>query len=377
MQRWVGVACLGVVVLGAVACSRGASPAHRGSTSAGTPPAGTGIPGTSGTGGSSAWPPVQVAAAARPSVVRIAVSGTAPGPGPFGRATPGPVGGAGSGMVLDTAGHILTNNHVVTLGDAPAAAIQVELPDGQRVPAQLSGRDPATDLAVLQIDPHTAPDLRPIQWASPRSIVVGEPVVAIGYALDLGGEPTVTSGVVSALNREFGDQSGTISGAIQTDAAINPGNSGGPLFDWSGQVIGVNTAGLVGTRQAPAQGLSFAVSVETAQPVAAALIAHGQVTRGYLGIAAQTVSPRAGPGGTPPAVGGAGITQVAPGSPAAQAGVQPGDIITQLGSVAIGTAGDLTTALTEYGPGTPVPLTYRRDAQSHTTQLTLASPPGG
>jgi S1-C subfamily serine protease len=278
-------------------------------------------------------------------------------------------------MLLDTQGHILTNNHVVTINNAPAASIQVELPNGDTVPAQLTGRDPATDLAVVQIGAGDSTELKPVHWASPSSIVVGEPVVAIGYAHDLGGEPTVTSGVMSALNREFGDQTQTISGAIQTDAAINPGNSGGPLFDWSEQVIGVNSAGLLGTRQAPAQGLNFAVSVETAQPVAAALIAHGAVSRGYLGLEALTVSARSGKSSSLPVSGGAGVTQVTPGSPADQAGLQPGDIITKIGSVAVGNAGDLTTALTQYGPGMSVAVEYVRKNQPQTAQVTLGQSP--
>jgi S1-C subfamily serine protease len=278
-------------------------------------------------------------------------------------------------MLLDAQGHILTNNHVVTINDAPAASIQVELSNGNTVPAQLIGRDPATDLAVVQIGAGELTDLKPIQWATPSSIAIGEPVVAIGYALDLGGEPTVTSGVVSALNREFGSQNDTISGAIQTDAAINPGNSGGPLFDWAEHVIGVNTAGLVGSRQAPAQGLNFAVSVETAQPVAAALIAHGAVVRGYLGIEALTVSARSGNKSNLPTSGGAGVTQIVPGSPAEQAGLQPGDVITRVGTVAIANAGDLTAALTQYGPGMSVDVDYVRNGQQQTAHIALAQPP--
>jgi len=379
MQRRVGLACLSVLLLAMAACSKSSSPSHRataGATPGAATSAGTATAGGAAAGGTLTWPPVQVAAAARTSVVRIAVAGSAPSSGPFGRATPGPVGGTGTGMLLDTQGHILTNNHVVTIADAPAASIQVELPDGKTVPAQLSGRDPATDLAVVQIGASELAALKPIQWATPSAIVVGEPVVAIGYALDLGGEPTVTSGVVSALDREFGDPSAPISGAIQTDAAINPGNSGGPLFDWRGQVIGVNTAGLVGTRQAPAQGLNFAVSVQTAQPVAAALIAHGQVTRGYLGVAAQSLSARTGPSGNLPVQGGAGITQVTPGSPAEQAGLQPGDVITKVGSVVISNAGDLTTALTEYGPGMRVAVEYLRQNEPQTAQVMLSQRPG-
>jgi len=217
--------------------------------------------------------------------------------------------------------------------------------------------------------------LEPAQWADSNSIIVGEPVVAVGYALDLGGAPTVTTGVVSGVNRTIDEQTGTISGSIQTDAAINPGNSGGPLFDQNGKVIGVNTAGLTGTAEQPASGLNFAISAQTAQPVVQALISQGHVTRGYLGVAVTDVTPQLAQANNLGVNQGAGIGQVTAGSPASQAGLQAGDVISKVGNVAITNTGDLTTALTQYGPGQKVPVSYERGGNSATTTVTLGQAP--
>ncbi len=211
----------------------------------------------------------QVAQAAAPSVVSISVNGTAPARG-FGTAQ---VAGSGTGVLLDTQGDILTNDHVITLdGASSRTTVTVGLPSGKTVTASVVGEDAATDLAVLKVSASDVAGQTPIQWADSSGVQVGEPVVAIGYALDLGGDPTVTSGVVSALNRTIEEQNAQIGGAIQTDAAVNPGNSGGPLLDASGKVIGINTAGLTGSAQQPAEGINFAISAQTAQAVASRLI---------------------------------------------------------------------------------------------------------
>lgn len=211
----------------------------------------------------------QVAQAAAPSVVSISVNGSAPTRG-FATAQ---LAGSGTGVLLDTQGHILTNDHVITLdGASGRTTVTVGLPSGENLPASVVGEDAATDLAVLQVSAGDVAGLTPIQWADRGSVEVGETVVAIGYALDLGGEPTVTSGVVSALNRTIEEQNARIGGAIQTDAAVNPGNSGGPLLDASGKVIGINTAGLTGSAQQPAEGINFAIPAQTAQAVASRLI---------------------------------------------------------------------------------------------------------
>jgi S1-C subfamily serine protease len=199
----------------------------------------------------------------RESVVRVR-AGAQTQRGPFGGTQE--TEGTGTGFVVDQQGFVVTNNHVVTLGtNRPADRLEVDLFDGRTVQASLVGRDPATDLAVLKLD---AGNLKTLNWAEPNSIVVGEDVFAIGFALDLGGQPTVTKGVVSAKDRVInevlqtaaGPQRIDISGAIQTDAAINPGNSGGPLVDLNGDVVGVNTAGLASAGGQPVQSIFFAVS---------------------------------------------------------------------------------------------------------------------
>jgi putative serine protease PepD len=316
----------------------------------------------------------------QPSVVRISVSASAPASGPFGRAgqSQAQQQGVGTGMVLDTQGPILTNNHVISLGtSATTTTVSVALPNSRTVNATIVGTDPPTDLAVLQVGSSDRSGLEPIQWADPNSIGVGRQVVAIGYALGLGGAPTVTSGIVSAVDRSFPGEDATISGAIQTDAAINSGNSGGPLIDLNGKVVGVNTAGLVGTPSSPATGLNFAVSVQTARPVAQALIAQGRVTRGYLGVAAIDVTKQLAQANDLGVKSGAGVGQVTAGSPAAQAGLRPGDIITKVGAVTIGNSGDLTNALMKYGPGQAVPVTYYRNKSPQTTTITLAQRSAG
>lgn len=336
--------------------------------------------GSAATRTGSAYPVTKVVEAVRPSVVKVEAAGQVQQSGPFGlgRQT-AQAQGTGTGMLLDTQGHILTNNHVVTLESSNVAqSLKVNLANGKTVDAKVVGRDPQTDLAVVQVSQSDLSGTKPITWAEPKSIVVGEPVVAIGYALDLGGEPTVTTGVVSATDRIIDEQNGvTISGSVQTDAAINPGNSGGPLIDLTGKVIGVNTAGLTGSAQQPAQGLNFAISVGTAQSIAQDLISKGQVTRGYMGVGLVNITPQLAQGNSLPVDHGAGVQQVSPGSPAQQAGLQAGDIIVKINSVSINNTGDLTNALTKYGPGTKVTVGYYRGNQQRTADLTLGQRPSG
>ena len=400
MQRWIWVLCLGFMMVLAAACSKknnntsGAANTGGGhalvTTSASTTPSATvsaassapsAAPTAAGSGSATAaaaFTPVEkVVQDMHDSVVKVDASGQVTQRGPFGVGSQGQAQGTGTGMVLDTQGHILTNNHVVTLETSnPAQTLKVDLPDGKTVDAKLVGNDPQTDLAVIQVSSSDASGLKPIQWADASTILVGEPVVAIGYALNLGGAPTVTTGVVSGINRSINETAATISGAIQTDAAINPGNSGGPLLDLNDAVVGVNTAGLSGTTQQPVQGLNFAISAQTAQPVAQALIAQGHVTRGYMGVGVTDITQQLAQSNNLGVDHGAGIGQVASGSPAAQAGLQPGDVITKLGDVAINNTGDLTTALAKYGPGTKVAVTYYRGGSQKTTDITLGQRPG-
>ncbi len=307
----------------------------------------------------------------RPSVVRVSVTGRT---GAFGQANSG----TGTGFVIDASGYILTNNHVVTLGGGSnAGAVKVDFADGRSMDAKVVGRDELSDLAVLKVD---ASGLTPLRFADPSSIEVGEDVVAVGFALDLEGNPTVTRGVVSAKDREIQEtldngQAVSISGAIQTDAAVNPGNSGGPLLDLQGNVVGVNTAGLFGGARQPVQGISFAVSSQVAQPIATSLMKTGSVQRGYLGVQIQSVDREAAQQRNLPVSAGAYLAAVEPGSPADKAGLHAGDIIVKIGTTDIKNTGDITFALTQHAPGDKVPVEYYRGSDKQSTDLTLGERP--
>src|SRR5712692_5832948 len=294
----------------------------------------TAVPGTSAGTGSSATAAADlsirdVAARVRPAVVQIATEQASTRLSPV--AQQGVLIGIGSGVIIDAAGHILTNNHVID----GARTISVALPDGRTFDGQLVGRDPDTDLAVVQIQADNLPIAA--LGASDR-LAVGDGVVAIGNALGLSGGPTVTAGVVSALGRtvrepaaDNGAAGPRLYDAIQTDAAINPGNSGGPLVNRQAEVVGINTL-LAGTDDQgnPTQGIGFAIAIDTAKPISDQLIATGHAQHAYLGIVyewAGGASARQMSNAPSP---GVQVVSVQPGSPAAQAGLQPGDLITQV-----------------------------------------------
>lgn len=239
-----------------------------------------------------------------PSVVKIEVQSSKKVPS------------AGSGFVFTPDGFILTNSHVVH----DAKQIRVVFPDGQQYGADRVGDDPQTDLAVLRI---TAPHLIPISWGDSKSLKVGQLVVAIGNPY--GFQCTVTSGVVSALGRSLRSKSGhLIDNVIQTDAALNPGNSGGPLVTSRGEVVGVNTAVIL-----PAQGICFAIAINTAKYVAGRLIKDGKIRRSFIGVAGQNVPlhRRLVRWHNLPVESGIFVVSIENGSPAQKAGVREGDIL--------------------------------------------------
>jgi len=275
-------------------------------------------------------------------------------------------GGAGSGVVLSPDGLILTNSHVAGAAGARgggAARIDVSTPDGQDLRARLVGDDPDTDLALLRVD--EAVTLPSAQLGDSKRLKRGQLVIAIGNPL--GFESTVTTGVVSALGRSLRSRNGRmIDDVIQTDAALNPGNSGGPLVSSHGEVIGINTAVIMG-----AQGICFAVAANTANFVLGELVRHGRVRRALIGIAAQQIV-------LPPRLRhAAGLDQeravmassVEPGGAAAHAGLRSGDIIIALDGETITGADDLVRALTGDRIGRMAALDVLRGSERLTLSL--------
>jgi len=279
---------------------------------------------------------------------------------------------SGSGFVVDSGkGYIITNNHVVedprTTG--AGASFDVVFSDDRKASAKLVGRDPFTDIAVLQVAPQ---GLKAATLANSDNVPVGALTVAIGSPL---GEfqNTVTHGIVSAKGRRVAESSQLIlEDLIQTDAPINPGNSGGPLL-WAAthQVIGVNTLGV-----SQATGINFAISSNTVKQIADELIANGRVVRGYLGIQYSPITPRqAAQLGLPSGTIGIVVGQVIPGSPAQQAGVQVNDIITKVNDQVIDADHPLSSLLVKNRPGDKVKLTLIRTGKEMTVDVTLGQPP--
>jgi S1-C subfamily serine protease len=242
--------------------------------------------------------------------------------------------GNGSGFVITPDGFILTNSHVVH----DARAITVNLPDGREYPAQLTGDDPDTDLALVRID---SPQLKHVRLADSENLRVGQLVIAIGNPL--GFEASVTAGVISALGRSMHAQSGRlIDNIIQTDAALNPGNSGGPLVNSAGEVVGVNTAMI-----RPAQGICFAIASNTAKFVAGWLIKDGKIRRSYIGVAGQNVPihRRILRFYSLALETGVLVVSVEKDSPAERAGLRQGDLIVAFNNQPIGTVHHLHKVL--------------------------------
>jgi len=227
----------------------------------------------------------------------------------------------GSGVIVDAKGYIITNYHVVShaLDDNAdvKVAVEVELSDGSKHPAEILGSDPASDLAVLKI---SAPNLTAARWGKSADLEVGDPVLAIGNPFGLA--HTVTAGILSAIGRTAVVEQVNYRNFLQTDAAVNPGNSGGPLVNMKGQIIGINTA-IVGPTY---QGISFAIPSDIVQKVYDQLIKSGKVSRGWLGVRMNELTPEES---EKLGVSGALVMRVIPGSPAAGAGIKSGDIITK------------------------------------------------
>ena len=268
--------------------------------------------------------------------------------------------GGGSGFVFTPDGLILTNSHVVH----DATRIEVTLADGRRAPAHTIGDDPATDLAVIRID---ASGLQAVPLGDSQQLRPGQMAIAIGNPY--GFQSTVTAGVISALGRSLRSYSGRlIEDVIQTDAALNPGNSGGPLVDSGGQVIGVNTATIL-----PAQGICFAIGINTAKFVASRLLRDGRIRRSYIGVSAQTVPihRRVVRFYGLARETGVVVVGIEGRSPARAAGLREGDVIVALGESPVAGVDDLHRLLTDAQVGTRCELTVIR----HTERLTCTIHP--
>ncbi|MEY4733857.1 MAG: hypothetical protein RLZZ464_1923 [Pseudomonadota bacterium] len=305
---------------------------------------------------------------ASPAVVSINTSKnrSAPSTDPWSRFFEGEpeenAGGLGSGVIVSPEGHILTNNHVVEDADD----IEVVLTDGRRAAAKVIGTDPDTDLALLKIQLDKLPV---IVLGQPQDLQVGDVVLAIGNPFGVG--QTVTSGIVSALGRSHLGIN-TFENFIQTDAAINPGNSGGALVDVHGHLMGINTA--IYSRSGGNMGIGFAIPVSIAQQVMQDLLKNGKVSRGWIGVEPQDLTPELAESFQLPTANKKGlpqgvvITGVLQNGPAAKAGIRPGDVIVQVGGHPVGNVSELLTQVAGLKPGNPTQVkVWRRQGELNLT----------
>ena len=300
-----------------------------------------------------------------PSVVTIAAAGATGG-------------GTGSGEVIRSGGYILTNNHVIAIA-ANGGKVEVTFSDGTSVPATIVGRDVLTDLAVLKVA--QSDNLKVIGLGSSDSVQVGQPVVAIGAPLGLSG--TVTSGIISAMDRTVevpaeDDRSALLVSALQTDAAINPGNSGGALVNCSGDLIGVPTAGATvptadGGSSACSVGLGFAIPVNIAKTISDQLISNGRATHSYFGV--QTLPIPADAAAQAGLKGGLFVAGVVAGGPAAKAGLQQGDVITEIDGQTATSNIQLQELTLTKKPGDTVAIGFVRDGKTGKATVTLGTQP--
>lgn len=269
--------------------------------------------------------------------------------------------GEGSGVIVDAAGYILTNNHVVD----HAGEIEVRLSDGRSVRGEVVGTDPATDIAVLKIN---ASDLVVAEWGNSEELEVGALVWAVGnpYGLDR----SVTFGIISAKNRR-GFENNPFQDFLQTDAAVNPGNSGGPLVNISGQIIGLNTA-IIGKAY---QGISFAIPSSTAHVVYEKLKSTGRVARAWLGVALMDATPELARKLSLPSTKGALVSEVRPGAPADKAGIQPGDFIVEWNGQPVDSSASLSLLVAKTKIGSKAKAVLFRDGEKKEVEVQVEERP--
>jgi serine protease DegQ len=269
----------------------------------------------------------------------------------------------GSGVIVSVDGLILTNHHVIEAADE----IQVAMPDGKTLEAEVVGTDPETDLAVLRVK-HKA--LPAITFAKPENLLVGDVVLAIGNPFGVG--QTVTMGIVSALGRNHLGIN-TFENYIQTDAAINPGNSGGALVDASGNLVGINTA--IFSRSGGSLGIGFAIPVSIVRQVMEQIIAHGAVTRGWVGIEVQEITQEIAESFNLKSTDGALIAGVLRGGPADRAGIRPGDVLVAVGGKPVLDSSSLLNLIAALSPGKEAQLKLIRDQAQTQLKVTVEKRP--
>ncbi len=319
----------------------------------------------------------QAARVAAPAVVSITASKAPPRAGrgheqlfgfpglPFGLRQPRghPQLGLGSGVIISADGVLLTNNHVVE----GASDIEVQLSDGRQAQARLIGTDPETDLAVLKIE---LTGLPVIPLGDAANLQVGDAVLAIGNPFNVG--QTVTSGIVSALGRsQLGIN--TFENFIQTDAAINPGNSGGALVDGDGRLVGINTA--IFSRSGGSLGIGFAIPVDVARQVAAALLQDGMVARGWIGVQTRELTPELAEALKLGDAKGVLVGGVVNDAPAAKAGIKPGDVLTRIGNRAVATPAELLASVAALKPRSQVEVGVQRAGKAMSFSLGVGQRP--
>lgn len=269
--------------------------------------------------------------------------------------------GMGSGVVISPDGYIVTNNHVID----GAVDIRVTMHDRRVLKAKLIGADPLTDLAVLKVN---EPNMASVPWGDSTQVRPGQTVMAFGNPY--GFRFTVTQGIVSATNRPNPDSNRSKPGQfIQTDAAINPGNSGGPLVDARGQIVGINT--FLVSPSGTFSGMGFAIPTQIAKPTVDTLIRDGKIEHSRIGIGISDVTPENAKFFGDSTAMGAVVTQVDPDSPGAKAGIQVGDVITQINDQKVSDSGELQVYVSQQKPGTKVELTVLRDGKTTTVPVTL------
>ncbi len=274
-----------------------------------------------------------------------------------------PVEGKGSGVIIDPRGYVITNNHVID----GAAKVQIHLKDGRSFIGEVVGADSATDVAVIKVDANNLPAA---SLGDSEKLKVGQIVLAIGNSLGLEGGPTVSMGVISALRRPLPGADFIFEGLIQTDTAINPGNSGGPLADLNGNVIGINTA------MVPfAQGVGFAIPVNTVKWVANQIFEKGRVVRPWLGIVGTSLNKALARRYDLQGDSGVLVFEVDPRGPAYEAGLRVGDIIVQIGSHEIGQMKDVLSALSKLHISDEVEVSLLRLGTRRKTSLRLMEAP--